>query len=205
MYKFLATIFFIVLIGFGGYFYGEWNATKEDKIEITSQTIIDRIADKYFVVTKTILVDEETQIVVDKGSDWNNILWGQQIDAEAKIRIDLGVDMTKLKKEDIDVNTITKKIKIKIPHAEILDSSIFGKFDVDSEDGILKKLFKDTTNEDYNDAIKIMKKQAEEKVKNDPETLKKAEEDAVRLLDLVLDNLDYSVEFEFEDSEENIK
>ena len=50
-----------------------------------------------------------------------------------------------------------------------------------------------------------MKEQAEEKVKNDPEILKKAEEDAVRLLDLVLDNLNYSIEFEFEDSEENIK
>ena len=39
-----------------------------DKVTVTSQTVLERITDQYFVVTKTAFIDQETSIVVDKKS-----------------------------------------------------------------------------------------------------------------------------------------
>jgi len=197
--KFITTIALICIIGFAGFTFGFYLSSNKTTVEITSQEILERISDKYFVVTKSLLLDEETEIEIDQGSKWSNILWGQKITANSKINVDVGVDLKQLTQESIDINNFTKKISIKIPHAEILNSSIEGKFDIESKDGILKKLFEDTTNDDYNEAVKIMKEQAEKKVMENHEVLKEAETSSLKLLELILDNLGYELTFTFTD------
>jgi len=195
------TLFIIGLIGIiaiGTFAYGFRLGGNVETTNISTEFILERISDKYFVVTRTVVMDEQTQIVIDKGGDWSNLLWGQKIDAKAKVRVDLGVDMTSLNPEDITIDNSNKTISIKMPHAEILNMSIIGNFDVESKDGLLKNLFNDTTNEDYNNAIKIMKDNASKEVMKDKELLKNAENSATNLLDLILDNLGYKVEFVFE-------
>jgi hypothetical protein len=200
MYKLLTTVLIFCVIGGLSFIYGYKIANRQDEINITSTTILERISEKYFIVTKTLLLDESTEIEVDKGSDWSNLLWGQKINAEAKVSINVGVDLSDLDEQDIKIEPLTKKITVSIPHATILSSSIEGDFDIETTDGILKKIFKDTTNNDYNQAIKGMKQQAEMKVKANTELLSEAEENALKLLDMILDNLGYKLEFVFKEA-----
>jgi len=143
--KFMSVLVLIFIIGIAGFILGFYLSNTNKTITVTAEEILERISDKYFVVTKSLLLDEETQIDIDQGSGWSNLLWGQKITANAKINIDVGVDLTQLTKEDIDINNFTKTISMNLPHATILNSNVIGKFNIKSKDGILKKIFDDTT------------------------------------------------------------
>lgn len=181
------------------FFYGK-NVTEEKykvpEVEITSQVILDKITNQYFVVTKTLFLNEEITIKAEQDSAWNELLWGQTISADGIIRLDVGVNMENLKPEDIVIDRPHKIVTIKLPNAEILDSSLFGKINVETDNGILKALFDSDQNGDYNKALTEMITQAETTANADTQIMTEAKDDSTQLISLILGELGYTINYE---------
>lgn len=164
-----------------------------EQIEISSRTILDRITDQYFVVTKTVVVDQTSNITIDQGSAWSNFLWGQTIEAHGTVRVDIGVDLSELSEEDIEINERTKTVTIALPDASVLDANQIGDIEVDTKSGVLKFLFENDPTEDHNLALKQLAEDARASVQSQ-ELLEEARQDATKLLTLIVQDLGYTVE-----------
>jgi hypothetical protein len=189
-----AAFSLILLILMGVFLINRFSGNNSQTNEINSQIIIDKITDQYFIVTKTIFIDEETEIIVDEGSGWSNFWWGSTINAEGLIRVDLGVDMNKLTKEDISLDHQNKKITIILPETEILDSSLEGEIEVNSSKGVFRRFFGSDQNEDYNQALSALTEEAENAVRKDEELFTEAREDSKKFIEILLDEFGYEVE-----------
>ncbi len=171
--------------------------SKTDEVkstEVNSTVILDKIQDNYFVVTKTIFTLETTKIEIRENSNWNNLLWGHTIDAQATIRTDIGVDMKKLKENDIKIDSVNMKVIINVPDAEILDTSLFGEMQIDTQSGILKQLFENDKSADFNLAQEQLKEKAEEGVNSRTEIFDEAQTTSINLIKLIVNDLGYQVE-----------
>jgi len=186
-----------LLIGFIlGILIGKKLYTTRDlpKNELNSTLILERIKKHQFLVTRTVLFTEEVSIKIEKDSKWTSLLWGQQINAYAPTQVDIGVDLSGLTETDLTVNNVSKKIIIDLPPASIKSTSITGKLNVKTKDGILKSIFSKDTNADYNFAISKIKEEAEKSVKDNSELLKSAEDTAIEFLNFLFNSVGYSVE-----------
>ncbi|MFQ5493027.1 MAG: DUF4230 domain-containing protein [Candidatus Dojkabacteria bacterium] len=165
----------------------------EEARQITSQVIVEKISSEAFVVTKTVFLDQKATIKIDKGSDWSNFWWGQEIKAEGLVRIDAGVDYSKLTKDQIIVDNENRTIQIDLPAAEILGASVNGDIEVETTNGLLRFLFANDPNQDFNLARQELIKQGRGAVNGDFGILNEARDDAVKVIDLVLGDLGYAV------------
>lgn len=169
------------------------NQSDESQREITSRMVVEKISDQSFLVSKTVFLDEQVIIEVDQGSNWSNFWWGQQISAEGLVRIDVGVDYSKLTEEDITVDPDNKNVIIDLPEAEILDASVQGPIEVESNNGILRQLLDNDPTRDHNLAAGELIVEAEASLLQNNSVFDEAELDAVNFLKLVLADLDYEV------------
>jgi hypothetical protein len=160
---------------------------------ISATVVLDKIQDQAFLVTRTIITDQEIQIEIDQGSAWSNFWWGHEITAEGVVQIDVGLDLSRLSEEDIEVDNETKTIIIDLPSAEVYDSSLKGDIDVSTKSGILKKLLATDNNEDYNLAMAELTSQAEEAVAQDEELLEEAQSSALSTLQVILKDTGYTL------------
>ena len=167
--------------------------TDNNRNKVTSNSLVDRIQDQNFLVSKTVIIDQKSKIVIDQGSAWSNFFWGQTIDAEAQIRVDVGIDFSKLKSEDIQVDEKTKHIIINLPNAQILDASQYGDIDVRSSKGVFKFLLDNNPNEDHNQALEQLISDASRSL-DGSKIYAEARTDAVRYLEVVVKNLGYTIE-----------
>lgn len=177
----LLTVFLVAIRQFG------------PETRITSTSVLERVQEQYFVVTKTVVVDQNTKIVVDEGSAWSNFLWGQEIEAEALIRLDIGVDLSELTEDDIIIDQRRKTITIDLPAAEILDASQFGDIEVNSRSGILKFLLDRDPNEDHNLSLDQLIRDAKASVLTDATLFEEAKQNSANLLQLIVENLGYEL------------
>lgn len=168
--------------------------TPVPQTQITSRSVIDRIKDQYFVVTKTVVIDQESQIAIDQGSSWSNLFWGQTIDAESLIRIDIGVDMSQLEEGDVEIDEVNKKIIINLPQASILDASQFGDIEVTSKQGILKFFLDNNPNKDHNLALAKLIEEAKASIQDDQKLFDEARTDSIKLLELIIKDMGYTLE-----------
>jgi hypothetical protein len=180
-----AALLITVKVIFGG--------AKEEKVTVTARTILERISDKYFVVTKSVYVDQKSEITVDTGSKWSNFFWGQTVKADGVIRIDVGVDMSQLTEADIVVDHRAKTVKIDVPPADILNASQYGDIEVESKQGVLKYVLDNNPNEDHNRALQQLIADAKTAVRQDPVLFTEARQDAAKLLDLIVSGLGYEL------------
>ena len=188
------------------FFYGRYEGTqaawlKARPATVNSQIILDRITSQYFLVTKTIFADSKVEIETPKNNNWTDYFVGKKITVGGVIRIDVGVDMKNLSLENILVDSEKKTVTIKLPHAEILDSSLYGQLDFSENKAIVDKLkgfFKDTQNEDYNLALQALVDSAKKQVSADEEIFTQARADSVKLVDLIVSGTakDYQVVIE---------
>lgn len=185
-----AALGLAVLIGVGAFVF-----RGGEKVEVTSRTVLDRISDAYFVVTKTVILDQSSEITVDRGSSWSNLLWGQTIEARADVRLDIGVDLSGLTEEDIEVNRLAKTVTVTLPEAVILDASIAGPIDVSNRQGILKRLLDNDPTGDHNLASAQLVSDARAAIAERPELTDEAREDAAKILKLVIDDLGYTLRY----------
>jgi len=186
----LALVFFTA-----GFFFKNFH-TSTDKEIVTSQTILERITDQYFVVTKTAYIDQETSIVVDRGSTWSNFWWGETLKADAVVRVDIGVDLTGLSQEDIRVDSGAGIVSITLPEATVLDASLFGDIEVTTHKGVLSRLVENDPNADHNLAAKRLITSAREGVEQDERLFNEAQENSVKLLRLIVGDFGYNLEID---------
>jgi hypothetical protein len=170
------------------------NSKQNNKVEkITSTTVLTRINDQAFLVSKSIISDQTVQIKVDQGSSWSNFWWGHEITAEAYIQVDLGTDFSKITESDIQIDDQNKTIKIKLPESQVYNSSLKSDIQVSTKSGILKKLFASDTNQDYNLALSELTKQAESAVKQDNDLLKDAKNASLNTLQAIFKDTGYTI------------
>jgi hypothetical protein len=119
------------------------------------------------------------------------------------MRVDIGVDMTDLTDEDINIDQESRVITINVPDAEVLTVSLNGEIEVTSEKGIIRRFFQNDSNRDYNLALEQLRNEASESALSREDVVVQAQEDSVRVLDLIIENLDYELEISEEFDSEN--
>ena len=193
----LIIVLIVVAVGISTFLAGQaFQRSSERQMReqtITAQTIVNRIQEQAFLVTKTVYIDQQSEIVIDRGSDWSNFWWGQTITAEGLIRTDVGVDLSKLTSENVKVDHEQKTITIQLPAAEILDSSLSGEIEVVTKSGILKKLLLNDTNADYNLALSQLTTDAMTAVNADETLFVEARNTTINMLELLLAETGYEV------------
>ena len=197
LYGFLALVLVIVGVIVGSFVGGIYYEKNSQAVEtVSSVMIMDKIENEAIILTKTAYINQESSINIDQGSDWSNFWWGQTITASAVMKVNVGVDFKQITEDDISVDTMTQTISIKLPEAEVMDVSIQGDIDVQTQNGILKLIFNNNTNEDYNKALDQLESDAKTTVQQDTELMSEAKSDSIKILQLVLKDTGYTVSFE---------
>lgn len=199
----LILIIITTLIMVGVFFYGRQQGKQSVLPEerISTQLILDRVTNQYFLVTKTVFVDSEAEIETPKHNDWKDIFVGNKITIKGVVRVDVGVDMKNLSLEDIVINEGQKTVSINIPSADILNTSLYGDIDFDEDKAILdkiKSIFVNNQNEDYNQAISILLTSARDEVSANGNIYNEARADSIKLVELIVGGIlkDYQVVIE---------
>ncbi|MFC1780183.1 DUF4230 domain-containing protein [Patescibacteria group bacterium] len=184
---FLAGITFGLIVGV------KITNSSTEKEVVSSTVILDKIKDQAFLVTRTVVTEQEAVISIDQGSAWSNFWWGHEITADGLMQVDVGVDLANLTTDDITVDDDNKIISINLPKAEVYNSSLEGDIEVTTQSGILKKLLATDDNEDYNLAFDELSLQAEAAVEEDEELLNEAQVSALSTLQVLLSDTGYTV------------
>ena len=170
------------------------NSKQNNKIEkITSTTVLTRINDQAFLVSKSIISNQTVQIKVDQGSSWSNFWWGHEVIAEGLIQVDVGTDFSKIEDRDIQIDNSSKTILIKFPDPQVYNSSLKSDIKVSTKSGILKKLFASDTNQDYNLALSELTKQAENGIKQDTNLMNDAKTASLNTLQAIFKDTGYTI------------
>jgi hypothetical protein len=199
IYSFLAIII-IILVTIAGSFVGgifwQKNMSEVKTTTVDSVVILDKIESEAYLLTKSVYINQESTIKVDQGSDWSNFWWGQTITAEGLMKVNVGLDFKKIKAEDILVDQISKVITIKAGPAEVISVSIDGNIKVKNEAGILKLIFDNDTNEDYNTALEKLTEESKAAVEANKDIMSDARNDSLKILKLILKDTGYDVKFQ---------
>jgi hypothetical protein len=185
------------------FFYGRATKDKElatDPIVVTNQIVVERITDQYFLVTKTLFLSQSSEIVIKENSNWSDVLWKKSIIAEGMIRVDVGVDISKLETGDIEIDNEKKIVRVNMPAAEVLDASMYGDLAVETESGLftsIQDLFKEGT-DDYNLAVNTLVESATQYVESDSQLKNDAQKDSVKIVELILQDTGYTIIVDFE-------
>lgn len=196
--QFFLITFISVFIGFLlGTIFGIVIGTKinsDNRRELVSSTVVlDKLHEQSFLVTRTLVTDQEMTIEIDYDSPWSQFFWGHQVTANGIMQVDLGVDLSKLGEDDIEVDHDSKTIKISLPDTEVYETSLEGPIEVSTKSGIFKKLFDSNDNEDYNLALSELKKQAETSTTEDEELMSEAQSSALSTLQAIFKDTGYTV------------
>jgi hypothetical protein len=161
----LAVLGLIIVLCVGFYYYGRLKGltAKQSKPVVSSQIILDKIVEQSFLVTRTLFLDSKAEIKIQEANGWKGFFVGQTINAQGTVRVDVGVDLKKMKPEDIVIDVKNKTVNVYLPAAEIMDSSIFGNVEIQNKKGVwtnVKDLFNNDKSEDYNLAVNELVSQA---------------------------------------------
>jgi hypothetical protein len=190
----LIIILIILLLGIflSGIFFEKYTSNPARQ-KLTSVMVVDRINEEAFLITRSVYLDQDIEIVVDAGSDWSNFWWGQTLQAKALVKISLGVDLQNITPDQIIVNELEKKITIDLPEPSIISKEIIGDIEVDNQQGLLKLLFDNDTNKDYNLAYSELTTQAEKAVEQKEELFMESKTEALKILELIFNDTGYSL------------
>jgi len=172
------------------------NASDIKVTKVNSTIILDKITNEAFLITKSVYVNQESVIKVDQGSDWSNFWWGQTITTQGLMRVNVGVDLKQIKAEQIAVDQTSKVITITLGKAEVLNVTVDGGIRVKNQAGILKSIFDNDSNKDYNTAFAQLTKDAKGAVEANNSVMDDARTDSVKLLRLILRDTGYDVKVE---------
>jgi len=164
-----------------------------EKEVITSTVVLEKVQEQAFLITRTVITDQDVEIIIDQGSAWSNFWWGHEVNAEGIVQVDVGIDLAAIKESDIVVDDENKTITILLPEAEVYDSSLKGEITVSKESGWFKQLFDNDDNEDYNLAMNELTSKAQTAVEEDSEMMKEAQESALLTLQAILKDTGYEI------------
>ncbi|MFA5062207.1 MAG: DUF4230 domain-containing protein [Patescibacteria group bacterium] len=160
MKKFIYAVVIVFLIFAAGLFIGWWATRSVGQTKVSSQSILTALRDRGFLVTQTNVLNESIKISTQQDTFWQRLLWGQVINAYGVVEVNTGVDLAKLKEEDIKING--NKITVYIPSVEIFNSRLVGDITLQNSQGILKRIFENDNG--YNQAMNELIKQATDAV-----------------------------------------
>lgn len=171
LYLALAAVLIIFAAGLGlGY---KVFSPSKQTTQVTAQAIMTGLRDRGFLVTQTYLFDSPVTIQKTSGSTFKDFFFGQTITARGVMEVNMGVDLTKLSADDVQIDG--NNVKVRIPKASIFNVRPVGPLDVKNEQGLLKRILENENG--YNEASAELSKQAENAA-NQPEFINKASESA---------------------------
>ncbi len=154
--KYLIIALCVVL--FGGGIYLGYRVTRPNTpaTQVTSQTVLIALKSEGFLVTQSYVFNQQIDIEHSSGNQWKDIFWKQAIKASANVKVNSGVDLTKLTAEDIAIQDTT--IMVTLPQVEVNSTEIVGDVMVQNNQGIFKRAF--DNDDGYNQALTAIKAQA---------------------------------------------
>jgi len=160
---------------------------------VTSQTVLDRVTEMGFLVTRSILIDQTAETKIDQGSDWSNFWWGYSVNSRALMRANIGVDLLQVQQDDIKIDQVAMTICVIYPNATISSIELEGDIEVETNSGLLKRILDNNTERDYNLALTQLREETEKAIQSDTELLKVTRESADAALKGVLVSTGYSI------------
>ncbi len=155
MKKYLLPITALILF-LGGLFVGYKIFRPEAKEEITSNVVLTALQSQGFLVSQNYIFNQTITIDRSTGSAFKDIFLGQTIDANANMKVSSGVDLSKLRAENIRVTD--KEIQITLPVVETQSTELLGNIVLTNKQGIIKRI---VDNDDgYNAALTQLKSEA---------------------------------------------
>ncbi len=190
------SLFFVVL-GFlllfaAGLYTGYRLSDRPPEREVNADVILTALRDSGFLVTQTYVFDQPITITKSSGSALKDFFFGQTITARGVMEVNLGVDLSDVSEEDVEISE--NGIVVSIPAAKVFTVRPIGDLQVDNQQGILKRLFEDDPG--YNEALAELTRVAEEAA-TDPELLdrasRRAEDEIGRFLRYVAEGREVEV------------
>jgi hypothetical protein len=155
MKKYFFLIAALILF-FGGIFVGYKVFHPAQKEEITSNVVLTALQSQGFLVSQNYIFNQTITIDRSTGSAFKDIFLGQTIDANANMKVSSGVDLSKLRAENIRVTD--KEIQITLPVVETQSTELLGNIVLTNKQGIIKRI---VDNDDgYNAALTQLKSEA---------------------------------------------
>lgn len=147
----------------------------------TSQTIVNAFHEEGFLVTESYVLNEKVTIDQKTGSAWKDFFWGQTIDAEATMKVNAGVDLTKIEANDISVTGDT--VTLRLPNLQEQSVEVVGNITLTNKQGVLKRLF--NNDDGYNVAYEKLRSEAQGVI-NTPEFQTAAQESTKKQITTLL-------------------
>jgi hypothetical protein len=155
MKKYLLPITALILF-LGGLFVGYKIFRPQAKEEVTSNVVLTALQSQGFLVSQNYIFNQTITIDRSTGSAFKDIFLGQTIDANANMKVSSGVDLSKLRAENIRVTD--KEIQITLPVVETQSTELLGNIVLTNKQGIIKRI---VDNDDgYNAALTQLKSEA---------------------------------------------
>lgn len=194
MKKFLLGSFIIILFLVGLYTGYLLFKPPSQTIQVNSVVILTLLKNEGFLVTQTYIFNQMVTIDKSSGSEWKDIFWGQTVTASGNIKVSSGVNLTKLRPEDVAVKG--QKITVTLPPIEEQSVEVIGDIMLQNKQGILKKVFDNDTG--YNQAYAKLKQEAQiaaQKEDLQSEAEENARKQITRLVQFINPEKDVVVEF----------
>ncbi len=154
--KYLIAALAIALFG-GGLFLGyRLFAPRPLSKTVNAQVVLTALKSEGFLVTQSYVFNQVVTINHSTGSQFKDIFWKQAIKASANVKVNSGVNLTKIAADNITVSG--KTITLELPAIETNSTEIIGDVILQNNQGILKKVF--DSNDGYNESITEIKNQA---------------------------------------------
>jgi hypothetical protein len=186
----LFAILMIFIAFFIGVSVGEKYANNE---AVTSTTVFNKITNSALLTSQVVYIDQKSSISVNNDSEWSSLLWGQTITSKGLMKVSVGVDISSVKDTDIAVDTASKRITINLSAAKILNTELVGDIEITNQQGILKSLFANDPNADFNQALSQLVTDANAAVNADPAVLTAAYQQCVQIITNLYKGTGYTV------------
>lgn len=159
-YRWAIAFLVTLLIGgaLGGYLIYRFTTPKQTAPRISSETILQSLTAQGFLVTQSIISDQHVTIDKRSGNIFKDFFLGQTITARGTMEANLGIDLTELKPEDIDVTD--ERITIRVPDVRLFNTRLIGDIEVENEQGIIKRLL--SPEDGYNESLRALTESTEQ-------------------------------------------
>jgi len=169
---FLIAIAFVLTLA-GGLALGHRLFSPSASRTVNADVILTALRDSGFLVTQTYVFDQPITITNSTGSAFKDFFFGQTITARGVMEVNLGVDLSEVSEDDVDVRGDI--VTIRIPPARIFNVRPIGNIEVENRQGILKRLLQNDPG--YNEALAELTRVAEDAARQ-PELVDRASERA---------------------------
>lgn len=156
----LCTIAFLIALGAGFFIARTYYAPPK----ITAQTFLTAIQQEGFFVTESLMLEETVTIDNRSGNALKDFFVSENIQAEALIKVAMGIDTTRIDGSDIRIEGNT--VQLTLPTPTVFSTEIIGDIDIDAERGIITRIT--SKEEDYNGLVALLKEQSRASV-TDPD------------------------------------